>query len=373
MANDLLAQLPCRETDKWLARLVRPALANGIWRDVVAPFALTRMALAIIAFGLSRLAPGEGSTPSITEFFSRFDQWWYRGIARNGYFFDPARQSSIAFAPLLPMLMRMIALPLGGGDWALIAAGAVVANAALVIGLIAVRGLAADVMGDRIARRAVLYILICPGTVFLSVLYPMSLMLAIAACSLWAATRGRWGLAGAVGMLAPLARPDGVLLIVPLICVALSSGRWDRRVAWLSMIPASFGLWLAAQWMALGTPLAFFHAQQMWEPSPLVTVLHSDRAGLILGMAAIFIGSTLVGWLKLPAALSMYSTLYLGLMLNAGRLWSLPRFVVILFPCFMIFAWLGVRHRYVHLLYVVASTVLAGVFTLRFALWLWVA
>jgi hypothetical protein len=174
-------------------------------------------------------------------------------------------------------------------------------------------------------------------------------------------------------MLAPLARPDGVLLFVPLVLEAARSRRIDRRFLWLLMIPAMLTIWLAAQWIAFGTPLAFLHAQKMWEPSPFITVFHSPRAGLILGVAAFFVILTVSGWFSLPLCCSTYASLFLALMLLAGRLWSLPRFVVILFPCFMMLARLGKRWRWLHVFYIVSATLIAALFTVRFSLGLWVA
>jgi hypothetical protein len=65
--------------------------------------------------------------------------------------------------------------------------------------------------------------------------------------------------------------------------------------------------------------------------------------------------------------------LYLSLILCSGRLWSLPRFVVILFPCFIALAWLGTRWRWLHVFYVVIATMIAVLFASRFSLGLWVA
>jgi hypothetical protein len=164
-----------------------------------------------------------------------------------------------------------------------------------------------------------------------------------------------------------------VLLLLPLLFEAAKSLRADRRTLWLAMIPAMSAIWLLAQWLALGTPLAFIRAQKLWEPSPFITVFHSSRAALILGMALFFVLLTSIGWFSLPASLSLYSTLFLSLILCSGRLWSLPRFVVILFPCFISLAWLGTRWRWLHVVYIVVATMIAILFTLRFALGLWVA
>jgi Gpi18-like mannosyltransferase len=295
------------------------------------------------------------------------------GIARDGYFFDPARQSSIAFAPLLPMLMRVLGRLLGSSDDAYLIAGIVISNLSLLIAIGFIRAIASELFGVRTARRAVWYVLICPGTLYLSAVYPMSLMLALGSGALYFARRDKWELAGAIAMLAPLARPDGVLLFFPLLFEAVRSKRMDRRHCWLLMVPAISALWLVAQWTAFGTPFAFIQAQRMWEPSPFITVYHSSRAGLILGMALFFALLTLVSWIRLPVSHALYASLFLALILWSGRLWSLPRFVVVLFPCFIALGWMGGRWRWLHVSYVVTATSIAALFAARFALGLWVA
>jgi len=352
----------------------RPLLSGAIWRDVVSPFLATRVVMLLIGFIATRYLVASGQTsPRWLDCFSRFDALWYLSIARGGYFFDPSRQSSIAFAPLLPMLMRIMGRAMGSSDDAYLIVGIVISNLSLLIALIFICATTRDLFGNQAARRAAWYLLVCPGTLYLSAIYPMSLMLAIAAAALWFARQGRWRMASVIGMLAPLARPDGALLLLPLLFEAARSVRTDRRALCLAMIPAMSGIWLVAQWLAFGTPIAFIQAQKMWEPSPFITVLHSSRAALILGMGAFFVLLTLIGWPGLPTSYSLYSTSFLAVMLSSGRLWSLPRFIVILFPCFITLAWLGTRWKWLHIFYVVTATLIAAIFTLRFSLGLWVA
>src|SRR5688572_21987441 len=53
------------------------------------------------------------------EIFAAWDSGWYFDIARRGYYWNPDGQSSIAFFPLYPMLIRAGAWPFGGTDRAL--------------------------------------------------------------------------------------------------------------------------------------------------------------------------------------------------------------------------------------------------------------
>jgi Gpi18-like mannosyltransferase len=374
MTIDCPINSPSVSSDNAAARASRTLFSQAFWGDIALPFVATRIAMLVIAFVGTKLfaAPGD-SPPRWLDVFSRFDGLWYLKIARDGYFFDPSRQSSIAFAPLFPMLMRLVGGVFGSSDAAFVMAGILISIFSLLVALIFICATTRELFGDRAARRTAWYVLICPGTLYLSAVYPMSLMVAIGAASLWYARHERWRLACAIGMLAPLARPDGILLLFPLFLEAGRSKQVYRRHLCLLVIPLMSGVWLGAQWIAFGTPLAFIEAQKMWEPSPFITVVHSSRAVLILGIAAFFVLLTVLGWFRLPMSFSLYSSLFLMVMLTSGRLWSLPRFVVILFPCFMLLAQLGTRWKWLHVFYIVSAALLAAIFALRFSLGLWVA
>ncbi len=59
------------------------------------------------------------------ETFAAWDSGWYWTIARHGYRYNAGGQSSIAFFPLYPLLMRGLARPFGGTDRAVWVAGIV--------------------------------------------------------------------------------------------------------------------------------------------------------------------------------------------------------------------------------------------------------
>jgi Gpi18-like mannosyltransferase len=311
------------------------------------------------------------STIPILNVWSHWDAKWYLQIAQHGYQFIAGEQCNAAFAPLYPMLMRAIGLCLGGSTSAYLIAGLIISNTALWIGLTFVYRFAEEQFDHAVARRAVLYILICPGTLFLSAVYPMSLFLAIAAAGLYYARHGRWALAIAIASLAPLARPDGALLIVPL---AFELGRqFGIRRLWilLPVVAASY-LWPAYQWLQFGDAFAFIKAQSAWHPSPFWTVFHSQRALLFLGTTFVFIVLTIASWFTLRPSLAAYASTFLLMMLSAARFWSIVRFLVILFPAFIVLGLAG-RSKLVHIVFTVVSSVIAGCLMVRFALGFWVA
>ena len=98
----------------WQRVRVPPALS-----DVLGAVLVTRVATVALAFLSNILFPDRQFRPfampfrseKFAEIFAAWDSGWYFDIARHGYYANPNGQSSIAFFPLYPMLMRALAAP----------------------------------------------------------------------------------------------------------------------------------------------------------------------------------------------------------------------------------------------------------------------
>jgi hypothetical protein len=377
-------QITIGATPAWPADFSRQgARPHWFLRNVLFPFAYTRGLLLLAAwFALHYLpraaeAGWNGPTSSAAiNIWSHFDGQWYLSIARGGYHFVPGGQSNIAFSPLYPMLMRIGGFLAGGSDAAMLAAGIIVSNVALLAAvgyLVALMQLEGH--DESAAARAGWYLLIFPTSFFLSAVYPMSLFLALATSAFYHARRGQWSIAGILAALASLSRPDGVLLSAGLALEYFHQHKFSMRrdAIWLASGPAALLTWMAFQWHRFGAPLAFVAAQRQWDPSPIQTVMHSSRAGLQLGCAGLFVILVILCVRCLRPSYTVLAASMLAVMLCAARFWSITRFVVVLFPAFMTLAILGRRWRVVHLAYMLVATPLSTFLMVRFALNLWVA
>jgi hypothetical protein len=352
------------------------------FKNVLLPFACTRLFLLLAAcFAVSRLAssadPGwTGPTSSAAiNMWSHFDGSWYLSIAKTGYHFSPGAQSNAAFAPLYPMLMRIGGQLFGGSDVAILTAGILISNLALLAAVAYLVSLMQLEGHDDAAARAAWYLLIFPTSFFFSAVYPMSLFLALATGAFYHARRGQWNIAATLTALATLSRPDGVLLSAGLALEYFLQHRLAirRDILWLASGPAALLGWIAFQWHQFGDPLAFVAAQRQWDPSPIQTVIHSSRAGLQLGCAALFLILVILCLRFLRPSYTLFAASMLGVMLAAARFWSITRFVIVLFPAFMVLAILGRRWRFAHIAYVALAAPLSTLLMIRFALDLWVA
>jgi hypothetical protein len=155
--------------------------------QVVAAFALSRAALLTVGL--------VASNGNVFGMLRAWDAGWYLEIARDGYAYVPGEQSSIAFAPALPMLMRASAGLIGrADDLTLLLAGVVVSNIALLCALAFLGALTRLDFDPETAERAQIAMLVFPSTVFFSVVYPHALSPPpqSARCTTPARRAGRW-------------------------------------------------------------------------------------------------------------------------------------------------------------------------------------
>ena len=237
---------------RWDARLAGAWLSQqlAIYRWVVLPtasFLLTRLGIVLIAYLAITLSGGSTGAGAyhlrgtenlfIDAFGSRWDTGFYVSIVEEGYLYDVEPFPNVAFFPLLPLAMKLL-VPLTGDA---VTAGILTANLALWGASILFYLLVNEQWGDRIAGRAVWYMLIFPAAFFGSAIYSESLFLLVAVGALLAGRRGHWWLAGLLGILATLSRLVGII-IVPLLLLEwasqwLAQERPHRPVVWTAIFP----------------------------------------------------------------------------------------------------------------------------------------
>jgi hypothetical protein len=373
--------------DSWLVnagRRVVPSRAIAAARaqmiDRVPP-AIADVTFAIVATRTASIALGfvanvifmptrQGSfplpfkDPKLVETFAAWDSGWYFDIASRGYYFNPAGQSSIAFFPLYPMLMRAAAWPFGGSDQAIWIAGIVVSWVAFALALIELHRLTHRMFGDReVARRAVLYLAVFPFSLFFTRVYAESVFLLTSVLAVSSAYDRRWWRAGAWGALATLARPNGILIGLPLVLMACVEWRRPlelaRRLAALLPVPLALAGYCAYVYSLSGDPLGWLSAEAHWGYSLghppweqlLKMIGRIEKYGvydyffvsklaafrLFHGVAALmFLVLTPAIFKRLGVAMGAYVLASLLVPLSANALEGIGRYAAVLFPAFML-------------------------------------
>lgn len=240
---------------------------------ILLPWFVSRVAL----LGLTWLAaqtplpePGLAGTPPGLQLWCRWDTAFYLSIATDGYSYQPGQGGSMAFFPLFPLLVRMLALPL---QLALPPLPAAAVAAALLNNLVFfplglwglfhwVHRLSGDVA---CARRAVWLCALSPVSFFASALYTEALYLALTSWALVARARGRSLPFTVLAGLAAVTRPQGLFFTACLGLEWLWSVRRQPRewllALWLAL---PFSLFVGYQAWRFGEPLAFLDTQGAW-------------------------------------------------------------------------------------------------------------
>ncbi len=367
--------------------------------------------LAILA-GLAIPSRTPGGTapyppPALPAFWDRFvgvwahwDGLWYLQIATAGY--HPG-DGTTAFLPLYPWAVGLLGLLLGGRY---LLAGVILSSLIFAGVLILLYRLVREQYAPDLAARTVLYLAIFPAAFFFWAIYSEGLFLLLALGMFYAAGRGRWWVAGFCLAAAFWTRPFGIVLI-PCLLVELAlawRGAGGGRVARPRTpdvlvalgVPLLAGLALLA-WSAraLGNPLVFLSTQAEWNRAfswPWETVINAfkvaaampfqyqeeNQSWFYLATLLLFGVLAAAGWvrgrLRLPHALYLTLGLLFPLFSATPRnpLLSFPRFVLVLFPAFILLAAAG-RRPWLHYLILTVSLLLLALYTIRFTNWFWVA
>jgi hypothetical protein len=307
--------------------------------------------------------PSEIDIMWLFRYSVRWDSGWYLTIASDGYSYDPAYPSSVAFFPLVPFLIRLFDALLPGSD---VFAALVVVHLALGGALIYIYRLIAAEYGDRIAWRSVYFFLIFPGAFFFSAVYNEALLLLAAAGALYHARRGQWVWAALFGVLGSATKLVGVLLLIPLAVELLSQrGRSLRDLRpglWILAAPLGAVAYFAYLQATFGSFRVFFDTEAHWHREPFSAVmlmgvqyLAGDAGPLrfyppnsmTLAPAYLILDTTLL-WLFLAAGVILwrryrptYGAFVLAFTLVpalSGSPQSVNRYVAVLFPAFILLA-----------------------------------
>src|SRR5229473_3991942 len=352
-------------------------------RDILWLFTGTRLILVMVTYFSYILltAPKYSSTPvDMVALFGSWNRWDaanYVRIAQYGYDQLPY---DLAFFPLLPLLTAALAYVLG--SWSYLFAATLISNAALLGALFALYQLAVEAGGEQVARRTLLYLCIFPTAFFFFAPYNESLFLLLTSGAFLAMRRQRWWLAGILGLLAGTTRPAGLFLGVIYIWelwASRESVAAARQKIWLRLLPIlliPLGLvgYCVYCWMTFGDPIAFVMVQSHWARQlawpwqgigvSLYELFWNQPFGsfnevhiiLDLGATVGFIVLAILGWRKLQLRTSYH--LWLGMLLfyslispalvRHDALQSNQRFVLEMFPAFIILAALGVKYPRLH-------------------------
>ena len=372
----------------------RPAARLPAWLDTRAAGLVLAVKALLLVYGAQAFVVWKnerlGSFYDWLAIWNRWDAPHYLDLARMGYVREGVEARWIVFYPLYPWLVRAAAFVLRDE---MLGAFFVSAVASVAAGVLLYRLARLD-ESEEVARASVFFMLVFPTAYFLHIGYTESLFLALALGSFLAARSRWWLVAGLLGGLAAMTRVNGLLLFPALAFEMreeyLETGRRGGPLGWLGLllVGAGFGVYLLINWWVMGDPRAFLDAQgDYWYKSltwPWVGVRETwnsiwGRApseAQMVGWQEFFfvllgLGVTAWGWLRLRTSYAVWMTCNWLLWTSTKFVLSVPRYTLVLFPAFILFARLRVSRPAWGAAVAIWSLLFLGLFAARFAQGYW--
>jgi hypothetical protein len=342
----------------------------------------TRAALLMVGFFSTyvlTMGPGteyHGLYERLIRIWFHKDSPWYLTIINNGYDIgpdpNPPHQANYAYFPLYPMLVKGVNYIIHDP----LISGLLVSNLALILAMYLLYRFVQQEFNEETAFRTVLYILVYPASLFFSAMYTESLFFTFVIASFYLARKEKWFLVGVMGFLASLTRVNGVLLALPMGLMYLQSKNYSLRnirpnILWLALIPSGVVTFATYLYYHTGDFLAFQHIQATWGHKTSFAVWEFIKAPYLVGVWGNDFGPTSMGavvffailiyliFKRLGPIYGSYCLLGALLPLMAGTLLAAPRYMMMLFPAFIIIGIYG-KNRYIELSYLILSLILAG-------------
>ena len=318
------------------------------------------------------------------EMWNRWDAVHYRLLAQSGYSAMGEERFSIVFYPLYPWLVRIASFVVR--DY--FAAALVVSGIASVAAGLLLQKLTRLDESAATARQAVWFLLIFPTSYFLHIGYTESLFLALVIGSVLMARMRRWDLAGLIGACACLTRVNGLILVPVLAVEALLQYRAARRIdwrwLWMGVVPLGFAGYLALNYHVTGDAFTFSRIMEehwykkftppwigirdVWRRIPdgdFTEGVH-EFAWITLGCLC-----TVWCWLSLRPSYAVWMTCNWLLINSTSFVLSVPRYTLMLFPIFILFARLSTKRPLAGLLLSACSLLFLGLFVGKYVSGTW--
>ncbi len=272
--------------------------------------------------------------------WDRFDTLWYLRIAEHGY----DRPMAVIFYPLYPATIRFASTLMPATAGALVVS--TLAAFFFFWGLLRLAGELSEV--GRL--RMLLVVIVWPTSFVLFAGYAESLTLALV---VWAVVFGRvrrWDAAAACGLVAGLARPSGVLALIPLWAMALRS-RQARSLV-VALVPLGLlSYWRWLRWSGRASVVEAYRLYQGMTMVPpwrgfaealrlIVTdgdVLLAIKLGLVILVAATSLWPQKRVQMRIEDKAFALAVILQMLMYTGRPLLGAARYLLMVYPAFVVF------------------------------------
>ena len=346
--------------------------------NLFALFALNRFTLEpdTAYFWINPNEVQQEQTWNIASLHSRWDSYWYVDIAEHGYYLrQDTALANVVFFPLYPLLMAIIGFILLGNY---VLAGWILSSTFLFLALLYLYKLTKEFHPDVDPHLPLVLLLIFPTAFFLNAVYTESLFLFLSVAAIYYAKKKKNLSTGTAAFLASLTRVTGVLLVFPLIFEYLRHKNLSFKLLFntrvlpvLIPIVGLFGFFLYHA-IAFADPILFFRVEAAWGRifSPNIDhLMFSTHPSIVhFGLDVLFlciaVACTIAVFKKFGKTYGSYMAATLFVALVTGTLMSIGRYILVLFPMYILIA--SISNIYFRYTWMFVSILLFAVTTILF-------
>lgn len=324
----------------------------------------------------------------------RWDGGFFQDIAKTGYHEPPnsafgGKLVRTAFFPLYPFLIRHLGNTFD--DYQL--AQRLISIVSIFLAVVFFYKLLRLDEDEDVSIKAITYFLLFPASFFFIAGYSEALFLLLLISSFYFARKSNWFLACALGGLATMTRFVGILLVIPvlyeyLVQIKFNFSKIKLDILSLLLIPFGLGIYMWYLAKTFHDPLLFIHIENSWDKKLTLNIfatfvkqfgyllkfnLYDSQYIQTIGecLSAFFFSLfTIVAYFKLRRSYFVYALAYMLLILLMGNFGSFNRFILLVFPVFIVWAKL-IKKDFYHQLMIFVSGSLLICFTIFYIIGKW--
>lgn len=351
-----------------------------LYPNVTYIFTIWLVIILFVAFlGFSLLPNSNKFDDNFWSSFSNWDGGHYLGIAESGY----SEKFQYAFFPLYPLTVRLVSQVTGN----YLVAAILISMVSTFFSLHLLYKLVAMDFNKKIAEKIILVFLFFPTSFFLLTAYSEGLFFLLTIAAFYFSRQNKLFWATAALALVSATRLVGLAAVAAFWIDILTRQGLNRKNWFTLLAPLGFVLYSIFLYQQTGDPFYFITAENHWQrtlSTPGVGFwealknisgggLSAENFNIFLDLIfAIFgAGFAIRAFRFLPTSYAVYSLLSVSIPLFTPTLTSIPRFLLPVFPIFILVAL--IKNRYVSLFFQVVSIAILTIFTALFVAGYWVS
>lgn len=293
------------------------------------------------------------------------------GIAQFGY----SEKFQYAFFPLYPLLIKGVNLILQN----YLLSGVLISILSAFFALHLLYKLVADDFDKKVAEKVILLLLFFPTSFYFLTVYSEGLFLLMVVAAFYFLRQKRLLLATGLAALASATRLSGLAIVAALVVEVLLKEGLNRKNWYIMLSPLGFIIYSWYLWGQTGDPFYFISAQSYWHNFISLPGLNffwtlgslTPNKFLDLVFAAFGLGMAMRAVRFLPLPYSVYAFVSLLIPLFTASLTSMPRFLSVVFPIFILLALM--KNKYLILTYQMICLMLLSLFIVLFVNGYWIS